>query len=408
MTNQTRGYLAVALAAGAVFALGLGVRQSQALFIGPINSSTGIGYAAISFAFAVGQMMWAVSMTAAGAMSDRWGPRPVMLGGALLVAAATAATPLATTTSELVIVVGILAACGAGAIGPGLLMSAGSRWIPEAKRNMANGIVNAGGSFGQFTVIPLAQLFIGIAGWQPAMVILGAIGLISVPLILWITQGHAEHAAAQPIAAAGSLKQAVATAVKDPSYLLLTAGFFTCGFHVAFIATHLPGVVASCGLPPSVSAWSLALIGLFNIFGSLWIGKFITGRRMKLALSGIYFVRALIIFVFFFSPKTTLSFLLFACGIGFTYLSTVPPTIGLVVKFYGMRYMATLFGIVMMSHQVGGFLGAWLGGKAFEATGSFDWMWWADIALCLIAAALHLPIREAKPALAPTAPAAAA
>lgn len=406
--SQTRSYLAVALAAGAVFALGLGVRQSQALFIGPINSSTGIGYAAISLAFAVGQMMWAVSMTAAGAMADRWGPRPVMVGGAVLVAAATAATPLATSTAELVIVVGILAACGAGAIGPGLLMSASSRWIPEARRNMATGIVNAGGSFGQFTVIPLAQLFIGIAGWQPAMVILGAIGLIAVPLIVWITRGHAEHAAAQPVAAAGSLKQAVTAAVKDPSYLLLTAGFFTCGFHVAFIATHLPGVVASCELPASVSAWSLALIGLFNIFGSLWIGKFINGRRMKLALAGIYFMRALIILAFFFAPKTALTFLLFACGIGFTYLSTVPPTIGLVVKFYGMRYMATLFGIVMMSHQVGGFLGAWLGGKAFEATGSFDWMWWADIALCLMAAAVNLPIREAKPAPAPAAPAAAA
>jgi predicted MFS family arabinose efflux permease len=396
MSHQTRGYLAVALAAGAVFALGLGVRQSQALFIGPINSSTGIGYAAISLAFAVGQLMWAVSMTAAGAMADRWGPRPVMLSGALLVAAATAATPLATTTAELVIVVGILAACGAGAIGPGLLMSAGSRWIPAEKRNVATGIVNAGGSFGQFTVIPLAQLFIGVAGWQPAMVILGAIGLIAVPLVLWITQGHAEHAAAQPAAAAGSLKQAVGTAFKDPSYLLLTAGFFTCGFHVAFIATHLPGVVASCELPASVSAWSLALIGLFNIFGSLWVGKFINGRRMKLALAGIYLARALIILTFFFAPKTALTFLLFACGIGFTYLSTVPPTIGLVVKFYGMRYMATLFGIVMMSHQVGGFLGAWLGGKAFEATGSFDWMWGIDIALCLFAAAIHLPIREAK------------
>ena len=408
MTNQTRGYLAVALAAGAVFALGLGVRQAQALFIGPINSATGIGYAAISLAFAVGQMMWAVSMTAAGAMADRWGPRPVMLWGAVLVAAATAVTPLATSVTELVIVVGILAACGAGAIGPGMLMSASSRWIPEANRNVATGIVNAGGSFGQFTVIPLAQLFIGIAGWQPAMVILGAIGLMAVPLILWITQGHAEHAAAQPAAAAGSLKQAVALAVKDPSYLLLTAGFFTCGFHVAFIATHLPGIVASCELPPTVSAWSLALIGLFNIFGSLWVGKFINGRRMKMALAGIYLARALIILAFFFSPKTTLSFLLFACGIGFTYLSTVPPTIGLVVKFYGMRYMATLFGIVMMSHQVGGFLGAWLGGIAFEATGSFDWMWWADLALCLMAAAVHLPIREARSAPAPAAPAAAA
>jgi predicted MFS family arabinose efflux permease len=411
MTAQARSYLYVALAAGAVFALGLGVRQSQALFISPINSATGIGYAAISLAFAVGQMMWAVSMTASGAMADRWGPRPVMIGGAALVAAATAATPLATTTAELIIVVGILAACGAGAIGPGMLMSAASRWIPEAKRNVATGIVNAGGSFGQFTIIPLAQLFIGVAGWQPALVILGIIGLIAVPLVLWITQGTKqdadEHARAQPGAAAGSLKQAVSTAFKDPSYLLLTAGFFTCGFHVAFIATHLPGVVASCELPAAVSAWSLALIGLFNIFGSLWVGKFINGRRMKLALAGIYFARAMIILAFFLAPKTALTFLLFACGIGFTYLSTVPPTIGLVVKFYGMRYMATLFGIVMMSHQVGGFLGAWLGGQAYEATGSFDWMWWIDIGLCLFAAAVHLPIRE-KLAPAPAARAAGA
>ena len=198
----------------------------------------------------------------------------------------------------------------------------------------------------------------------------------------------------------GTLSQALRGALRDPSYLLLTAGFFTCGFHVAFIATHLPGVVASCGLPPAVSAWSLALIGLFNILGSLWIGRVITGRRMKLALFWIYLARAALILIFFFAPKTTLTFLLFAAGIGFSYLSTVPPTVGLVVKFYGVRYMATLFGVVMLSHQVGGFLGAYLGGKAFEASGSYDWMWWADIALCLLAAAVHLPIREARPQLA--------
>jgi predicted MFS family arabinose efflux permease len=396
MSAQHRSVLAVALAAGAVFALGLGVRQSQALFIGPINSATGLGYAAISLAFAVGQLMWGVAMPVAGAFADRWGTRRVMVAGALMVAAATAATPLATTTAELVVLIGLFAACGAAAIGPGLLLSASSRWIPEAKRNMATGIVNAGGSFGQFTVIPLAQLFIGVAGWQPALVILGAIGLIAVPLVLWITQGHAAHAATQPAAPAGSLRQAVAGAFRDPSYLLLTAGFFTCGFHVAFIATHLPGLVASCELPAAVSAWSLALIGLFNIFGSLWVGRFINGRRMKLALSGIYFARALVILVFFFSPKTAPAFLLFACAIGFTYLSTVPPTVGLVIKFFGLRYMATLFGIVMFSHQVGGFLGAWLGGKAFEASGNYDWMFWTDIALCVFAAAVHLPIREAK------------
>src|SRR3954471_23331076 len=397
MTSKNPGFLAVALAAGAVFALGLGVRQSQALCIGPINSSTGLGYASVTLAFAVGQLMWGIGMPVAGAIADRTGHRKVMLAGVLLVGAATAAAPLAHSTAALVVLIGILGALGSAAIGPGLLISASARWIPDAKRNIVTGIVNAGGSFGQFTVIPLAQLFIGLAGWQPAMVLLGVMSLGAVPLVLWITRGQAEHAAANP-AAPGSLKTALSQASRDPSFLLLTAGFFTCGFHVAFIATHLPGVVAACGLPPAVSAWSLAIIGLFNIFGSLWIGRVITGRRMKLALAWIYFGRAAMILIFFFAPKTTLTFLVFAAGIGFSYLSTVPPTVGLVVKFYGVRYMATLFGVVMLSHQVGGFLGAWLGGKAFEASGSYDWMWWADAALCVLAALLHLPIREAKPA----------
>jgi predicted MFS family arabinose efflux permease len=400
MSSQNRSTLAIALAAGAVFALGLGVRQSQPLFIGPLNSATGIGYAAISFAFAVGQLMWGVAMPVAGALADRAGHRRVMLAGVVLVAAATALTPLAQSTAALVVLIGLLAACGSAAIGPGLLVSAAARWIPDAKRNIVNGIINAGGSFGQFTVIPLAQLFIGLAGWQPALVILGALSLAAVPLVLWITAGSAGEEGRSPAAAAGptSLRHALSQAARDPSFLLLTAGFFTCGFHVAFIATHLPGVVRLCGLPPSVSAWSLATIGLFNIFGSLWIGRVITGRRMKLALAWIYFARALLILAFFFAPKTALTFLVFSAGIGFSYLSTVPPTIGLVAKFYGVRYLATLFGVVMLSHQVGGFLGAWLGGKAFEASGNYDWMWWADIALCLFAALVHLPIREAKPA----------
>lgn len=396
MTAQSRSYIAVALAAGAVFALGLGVRQAQPLFIGAINSYTAIGYATISLAFAIGQLMWGIAQPIAGAIADRHGPRRVMVGGAILVALATAATPLATTAPALILLIGILAASGAGAIGPALLMSAANRWIPEAKRAMASGIVNAGGSFGQFTLIPFAQLLIGLAGWQPALVILGATGLIAVPLILWLTRGSGEPVAHTHAALATSLRQAVSEAAGDRSYLLLNLGFFTCGFHVAFIATHLPGVVASCELPPSVSAWSLAIIGLFNIAGSLWIGRAIQEWRMKLALSGIYAARAALILVFFYSPKVELTFLLFAAGIGFTYLSTVPPTVGLVAKLYGPRYLATLFGIVMLSHQVGGFLGAWLGGQAFEATGGYDWMWWADIALCLMAAAVHLPIREAR------------
>jgi predicted MFS family arabinose efflux permease len=388
-----RNYIALALAAGAVFALTMGTRQSYPLFISSINSYTAVGYATISLAFGVQQLMWGVAQPVAGALADRWGPRPVMLGGVLLFCVATALIPLLRSAWALILVLGLLSAAGAGSGGPAQLASAVSRWIPDGKRSMANGIINAGGSFGQFTLVPLAQLFIGLAGWQPALVILGVIGLAAIPLLLYITPN-----ATAPLAHthAGTLRQALRGALADPSFLLLSAGFFTCGFHVAFIATHLPGVVALCQLPATVSAWSLSVIGLFNILGSLWIGHHIQLRRMKLALVGIYCARALVILIFFFAPKVPLTFFLFSAGIGFTYLSTVPPTIGLVAKLHGARYMATLFGIVMLSHQVGGFLGAWLGGKAFEATGSYDWMWWADIALCIGAAAVHLPIREAR------------
>jgi len=399
VSAQTRSVMAVAIGAGAIFALALGIRQAQPLFISAINSNTGIGYATISLAFGVAQLMWGVAQPLAGAVADRWGPRPVMIAGAILVSVATAATPFATSAAALIVLIGFLAAIGAGAIGPSLLLSAANRWIPEAKRSVASGIVNAGGSFGQFTLIPFAQLLIGLAGWQPALIALGATGLIAIPLVLYLTRGATAPAVAIP--GSGTLRHALRQAMRDPSFLLLNAGFFTCGFHVAFIATHLPGFVTLCQLPASVSAWSLAIIGLFNIFGSLWIGRAIQARRMKIALAWIYFARAAIILAFMFAPKTPLVFFVFAAGIGFTYLSTVPPTVGLVAKLLGARYLATLFGVVMLSHQVGGFLGAWLGGKAFEATGSYDWMWWADIALCLFAAAIHLPIREVRPAAVP-------
>jgi predicted MFS family arabinose efflux permease len=402
--GHARGPLVIALAAGAVFALAFGTRQAQALFIGPINSHTGIGYATISLAIGIGQLMWGVSQPFAGAAADRWGARTVMIGGVLLLALANAVTPFAGNAALLILSVGVLAALGAGTIGAGMLVSAASRRIPEAKRSMAAGIINAGGSFGQFTIVPIAQLLIGIAGWQPAMVILGVACLAAIPLIMVFASG-APVSTATGAAGGGTLGAALRGAMRDRSFLLLNAGFFTCGFHVAFIATHLPGVVALCELPASVGAWSISIIGLFNIMGSLWIGRAIHGRRMKLALAWLYFARAALILAFFFAPKTPAVFFVFAAGVGFTYLSTVPPTIGLVAKLLGTRYLAMLFGLVMLSHQAGAFLGAWLGGKAFEATGSYDLLWWADIALCLFAAAVHLPIREARiaPAVVPAA-----
>jgi predicted MFS family arabinose efflux permease len=395
---MNKSFWGLVIAAGSIFGLALGIRTAQPLFISPINSETAMGYATISLAFAIAQIVWGVGQPVAGAIGDRWGPRPVMLSGALLLTIGTALTAFATTPLMLMLTIGVISAAGASTFGPAQLASAVARWIPEAKRSVANGIIGAGGSFGQFLIIPLAQLAIGLAGWHPAMIMLGLTALIAVPLALYCTVPSEAHATAH--AQAGTLRQAVHDAMRDPSFLLLTAGFFTCGFHIAFIATHLPGYVALCQLPASVSAWSLSIIGLFNMFGSLWVGKHIQTTRMKMALAGVYLARAVAIAIFFFSPKVPVVFFIFAAVIGFTYLSTVPPTIGLVAKLHGPRYLATLFGLVILSHQVGGFLGAWLGGKAFEATGSYDWMWWADIALCLFAAAVHLPIKEARPQLA--------
>jgi predicted MFS family arabinose efflux permease len=397
----SRKALRILAAAGLVFALIFGVRQSVALFIGPINSATGLGIAAISLAFACAQLMWGVTQPIAGAVADKYGTGRVIAVGAVLVMLGTVLTPHATTTWMLVLLIGVVSAGGAGMAGLGVLMSAVARAVPPEKRGFASGLVNAGGSFGQFLVAPVAALLTGAIGWIGALSALGLLSLAIVPLA-WVLRGKHEQAAGGK-EVAKTLKQAVHDAGRDPSFLLLTAGFFVCGFHVAFIATHLPGVVALCGLPPAVGAWALSLIGLFNIAGSFASGWAIGRWRMKSVLSLLYAARALAVLAFVFAPKTTGTFLVFAVVLGFTYLSTVPPTVGLVGKLHGMRYVATLFGIVMLSHQIGGFLGAWLGGYVFERTGSYDWLWYIDIMLAVGAALIHMPIREApklRPALA--------
>ena len=394
---MTRKQLWLIAVAGLVFALIFGVRQSQALFISPLNSASGLGIAAISLAFACAQLMWGITQPVAGAIADRYGTARVIAGGAVLVMIGTVLTPYATTTWMLIVLIGIVAAGGAGMAGLGVLMSAVGRALPPEKRGMATGIVNAGGSFGQFAVVPVAQVLTGAIGWIGSMTALGVMALACVPLA-WVLRGRpvAAKDAGGKAVVEKTMKQAVRDAWADPSFLLLTGGFFVCGFHVAFIATHLPGVVALCGLAPEVAAWSLSLIGLFNIAGSFGAGWAIGRYRMKSVLSLLYAARALAVLAFLAAPKTTTTFMIFAVALGFTYLATVPPTVGLVGKLHGMRFLATLFGIVMLSHQVGGFLGAWLGGYVFERTGSYDWLWYADIMLAVGAALIHLPIKEAK------------
>ena len=383
------------LAAAGTFALTMGARQSMGLFLGSINSATGLGLASISLAFAFGQLWWGLTQPFAGMVADRIGAGRVLVIGVLLVALGTALIPFMHSTAGLIFAIGVLAAGGAGMAGPSVLMAATTRLVPAEKRGLATGIVNAGGSFGQFVFAPIAQGLTVAAGWAVALQSLAAITLLALPAA-WVLRGHSNAPATTGAAAVKkeSAREAITRALADPSYRLLCAGFFVCGFHVAFLATHLPGVVAACGLPPEVGAWSLAVIGLFNIVGSVGMGWAVGRWRMKSLLSLVYATRGLAVLAFMLAPKSTAVMLLFAAVMGVSYLSTVPPTAGLVAKFYGPAHMATLFGIVMVSHQLGGFLGAWLGGKAFEANGNYDWMWIADILLAAAAALLHLPIRE--------------
>ncbi len=375
----------VLLAAAGTFALTMGTRQTMGFFLSPLNTATGLGVGSISLAFAFGQLWWGLTQPFAGAIADRIGAGRVLLAGVMLVALGTYLTPLMTSTWGLIVAIGVLAAGGAGMAGPSVLMAATARLIPAERRGMATGIVNAGGSFGQFLMAPLAAALTVGLGWVGALQVLGLIVLLALPAA-WVLRGPG------PAAKAG---EAIRKALGTPSYLMLSAGFFVCGFHVAFLATHLPGVVASCGLPAPVGAWALGIIGLFNIVGSLAMGWAVGRWRMKSLLSLVYASRAVAVLVFLLAPKTEAVMLTFAAVMGLTFLSTVPPTVGLVAKFFGTGNMAMLFGIVMLAHQVGGFLGAWLGGQVFEATGNYDWVWYIDIVLAVGAALIHLPIREA-------------
>ncbi|MDP3522852.1 MAG: MFS transporter [Hydrogenophaga sp.] len=382
----------VLLAAAGTFALTMGTRQTMGFFLSPLNTATGLGVASISLAFAFGQLWWGLTQPFAGALADRVGAGRVLLVGALLVALGTFLTPLMSSTAGLIFAIGVLAAGGAGMAGPSVLMAATARLMPAERRGMATGIVNAGGSFGQFLMAPLAAVLTASLGWAQALQVLGLLVLLVLPAA-WVLRGPGAGAAA--VSAPLPARQALARASREPGYWLLSAGFFVCGFHVAFLATHLPGVVAACGLPAEVGAWSLAVIGRFNFIGSQAMGWAVGRWRMKSLLSLVYAVRGLAVLVFVLAPKTEAVVLVFAAVMGLSFLSTVPPTAGLVAKFFGTGNMAMLFGVVMLAHQVGGFLGAWLGGQVFQLTGAYDWVWYIDIVLAVGAALVNLPIREA-------------
>ncbi|KQV52305.1 MFS transporter [Massilia sp. Root335] len=398
-TTTPRAAWGLILTASAILMITMAARLTTGLFLSPLNTATGLGVASISFAMAIGQFMWGASQPIFGAVADKYGAARVIVLGAVLLAGGLAATPFVSTEWGLLVTLGILSASGAGAGSFSILIGATAQRLPPERRAFASGFINAGGSFGQFVFAPLVQVLIATAGWITAMLALAATTLFTIPLA-WPLRGRPPAQSGAGHGAPSSeptLGRQVRAALRDRSYLCLHAGFFTCGFHIAFLVTHLPGEVALCGLPAGVSATALGLIGLFNIAGSLTAGALAQRWRMKWLLALMYGSRAVIIAAYLLAPKSAWTFYVFAAALGFTWLATVPPTAGLVGKLFGTRYLATLFGLTLLSHQIGGFFGAWLGGLAFVRFGDYTWMWYADIALALAASLVNLPIREAKP-----------
>ena len=393
-------------AAAAILMITMGMRQTLGLFIAPIIDTTHVSYAAMSLALAIGQLCWGIAQPGFGALADRYGTYRVLLAGALLLALGTALTPLATNQYTLIFTIGVLTAAGAGAGSLAVLLGVVAQHVPAHKRSVASGFVNAGGSLGQFVFAPLNQFLISSLTWMGAMWTMAGTALVTIPLARLLTRrrvqaatvgtGHAAGHGGPPAASALSLREQLAIAARDKSYWCLHAGFFTCGFHIAFLVTHLPGEVKLCSLPVTVASTSLSIIGLANVAGSLWAGWAGGVMRMKLLLFWNYFSRAAAIAIYLLAPKTALTFYLFAAVLGFTWLATVPPTAGLIGKLFGVRYLATLFGLATLTHQIGAFFGAWLGGIALVSFGDYNWMWYADMALALLAAFVNLPIREAR------------
>jgi len=385
----------VTLAAAAILMVTMGARQSLGLFVSPLNTATGLGITTISFAYAIAQLTWGAIQPVAGAFADRYGPSRVLMAGLLVMSLGTALTPFMHSGPGLVLALGVLAACGSGAGSFSVLIGAASRHLTPQQRGKSAGIINAGGSFGQFVFAPISQALIQALGWMGALWSLAVVTLGALPLVGVVATKAPAHATAH--ATPSQPWNAVREAMRDRSYLLLHAGFFTCGFHIAFLVTHLPGEVNLCSLPPSVASTSLALIGISNVVGSLLAGAATARFRSKHILALMYGSRAALIGLYLAAPKTSLTFYLFAVGLGLTWLATVPPTAAIVGKLFGVRYLATLFGLTLLSHQVGGFFGAYLGGLAVAHTGNYDWMWYADMALASAAALVNLPIREAAP-----------
>ncbi|WP_222934502.1 MFS transporter [Caulobacter sp. 17J80-11] len=380
--------------AALIVTVAMGVRQAFGLFLSPVSTDLEIGRQAFGLAIALNNLMFGLAQPFVGAYADKHGAGRVVALSAVIYAVGLGLTTLIGDALGLNLTLGALVGLALSGTTFVVVLGAVGRVVAPERRSLAFGVVTAGGSLGQFLVVPAASGLLDALGWHGAMLMLAAFCVTMVGLSVGVAGKPQAHAPAASTPATDSLKAALVQAAGSKSYWLLNAGFFVCGFHIAFVGTHLPAFLRDGGLDQNVGAWCLALIGLFNILGSWLWGAWGGRRSKKRLLSALYFSRAVAVVIFIAAPLSVGSALTFAAVFGFLWLGTVPLTSGLVAQIWGARYLSTLYGIVFLSHQIGSFLGAWLGGLAFDATGSYLSIWLASIALGLFAAAVHWPIDE--------------
>jgi MFS family permease len=401
---------AVIVVCGCLIAMiSFGPRSTFGFFLSPMDAARGWGRDQFSLALAVEMLLWGAGQPFSGALADRFGASRVLSVGALLYIAGLVWMAYAQTAFELYMSAGVMIGFGLAGCSFSIVIGAFSKLLPSSWRTVAFGAGTAAGSFGQFLFSPLAVGLIDKLGWQEALLVFAAVMLITLPLAFAIAgprQPHEPSATAAAYAADQTLGQAIAEAFGHKSYLLLTLGYFTCGFQLFFITVHLPAYLVDRGLPASIGGWTIAVIGLFNILGSIGAGYMANLMPKRYLLSAIYFGRSIAIMAFILLPPSPAATLVFGAVIGVLWLSTIPPTSALVAIMFGPRWLTMLLGVSFFSHQIGGFLGVWLGGVLFEATGSYDVIWWGTIVFGVASAVINLPIVERpvpRPAAAPVA-----
>jgi MFS family permease len=372
--------------------LSFGPRSALGFFLTPMSQEYGWGRDVFSLALAMQNLLWGGAQPFAGAVADRFGALRVLSGGATMYVLGLALMANAHSPAVLELSAGVLLGFGLSGCSFNVVLAAFGKLLPERWRSLAFGAGTAAGSFGQFLFSPLAVALKDAYGWQSALMTFAGLCLVMLPLSLALATPRI--VATGGATASQSLKHALAEALAHRSYLLLVLGFFTCGFQLAFITVHMPAYLVDKGLSASIGGWTIAVIGLFNIVGSLSSGWLGTRLPKRYILSVIYMIRALAVLAFISFPVTPVSAILFGAVMGLMWLSTVPPTNGLIAMMFGTRWLAMLAGFAFFSHQVGGFLGVWLGGLAYEHTGSYEVVWWLSILFGVMSALVNLPIVE--------------